>query len=501
MNNQFYLFIVTILFLISEFAIILGIIFFPKLGNVFIGIGMILAIIYILKLKKKSNLIVAKYINFAGLKWTINDFCRGVLITGQTGSGKTACAMRNILYALFRDVPNWGGAVVDLKGQFYEIVLEVAKRFKSEDKLIILRVDDTEQVKIAYNLLSYPNITFENYASLIVDTAESIGTKVEAGFWRENTINLITAILKCVSVERQPTLSDIHHYILHTPELKLIAQNAALNEQQEIIDAAETVNSILNMAAATRDSIIATVKSITSFFSQEDINKVFSPETNTIDFRDIDKGKIFIISMSQKYSRERTFYNAFLKLLFAQHAIYRFDSANLKKKNLIVFMADEAQEVVTASEARADHKVVGIIREARATYILATQSLASFKSKLKAEDVNTLILNLATQIHFTVADQDSAEQIAKTLGVKEIVEEQRSVSKQGVSTSYKDIEKTIYSPAVLRRLKKYECVIKHPNNETKKMFLPPVDCNGRIPFFYYKDRFGIFARLFYFLQF
>ena len=112
-------------------------------------------------------------------------------------------------------------------------------------------------------------------------------------------------------------------------------------------------------------------------------------QVDTVDFRDIDQGKIFIISMSQRYNQERLFFNTFLKLLFMTHAKLRFDDPkNLPGKNLLVFMADEAQQVVTSSHRASDYEAVSFIREAKATYILATQSITSFTPKLKKEDVH-----------------------------------------------------------------------------------------------------------------
>ena len=91
-------------------------------------------------------------IKIGPFSWTVNDFCRGWIITGQTGSGKTVCAIKTIMSALFKDCPNWGGVIVDQKGQFYRIVEEIARNFKAKNKLVILDVNDETN---KYNLLSY----------------------------------------------------------------------------------------------------------------------------------------------------------------------------------------------------------------------------------------------------------------------------------------------------------------------------------------------------------
>jgi len=54
-----------------------------------------------------------------------------------------------------------------------------------------------------------------------------------------------------------------------------------------------------------------------------------------------------------------------------------------EKANLIVLFADEGQEIITGAEsAFADHRAAGIIREARATIVLATQAYTSLHGSL-----------------------------------------------------------------------------------------------------------------------
>lgn len=450
-------------------------------------------LLFIFSEKKKIEIHIEHFV------WTLNDFCRGWLIIGQTGSGKTACAIRTILHALFRDCPNWGGAVVDQKGQFHEIVAGTAKHYKCEDKLVILRVGDVPQVK--YNLLSYPGIPWKTYASIIIDTAEAIGLKLEP-FWKSTAETLLGGILEMVAASRTPTFADLEFYVNTPEELKqLCTRIIKENKVYSAYLAAEKVHSFLSLVPETRDGVLTSTKVIVNCFSDPKIKEVFCPEKNTVDFRDIDQGKIFIISMSQRYNQERLFFNTFLKLLFMTHAKLRFDDPkNLPGKNLLVFMADEAQQVVTSSHRASDYEAVSFIREAKATYILATQSITSFTPKLKKEDVHALVLNLSNKIYFTIPDQDAAEIASKDLGTYQGVEETKSTGKGGESISRRNVVKPRYSTGVLRALKKYECVMKHPSGKTDQLYLPPRDDVGRIPSYYYKDRFGVFWFFPYLLQ-
>lgn len=484
------------LFLCGMFAGLAALLYLPEPWDAWIGYSLAVFTVCFLCYPKKKRKNKIKIGPFA---WTVNDFCRGWLITGQTGSGKTACAIKTILHALFKDCPDWGGVVVDQKGQFYEIVAGIAKHYKCEEKLVILRVGDNPQAK--YNLLSYEDISWQKYATIIIDTAEAIGLKLEP-FWKSNAETLIAGILQMIAVIRTPTFADIIFYIYEINELKNLVNNTIKkNSSFASYSAATKVKAFLDLVPETRDGVLSSTKTVVECFSDPKIQEVFCPQENTVDFREIDQGKIFIISMAQSFSTERSFFNTFLKLLFTTHAKARFDTPEtLCKKNLIAFIADEAQLVVTSAKRAADHEAVSIIREAKATYILATQSITSFGSVLKKEDVQSLVLNLASKIYFTVADQNAAEIASKDLGIQRTLEKSKSVTKGTESISTREIEKPIYSSGELRALKKYECVIKHPSGKTDQLYLPPRDDAGDIPSYYYKDRFGVFWFFFYLLQ-
>jgi type IV secretory pathway TraG/TraD family ATPase VirD4 len=117
--------------------------------------------------------------------------------------------------------------------------------------------------------------------------------------------------------------------------------------------------------------------------------------------------------------------------------------------------------------------------------------------KLTKEKLDVLILNLASQIYFTVADSKSAKLVSEVFGEHTVREESKTKGYNGTSTTYREVEKPIYKPSELRNLKKYQCIIKHPDGRHEKLYLPPVGKNGKVPYFYYRDRFGIFGWLFY----
>jgi len=473
------------------------------IGSVFVGLTFLILVFPREKTKIiRSIKLFFKFgkIKVGPFKWTKNDFCRGWLITGQTGSGKTVCAIKTIITSLFRDCPEWGGAVVDQKGQFYEVIKEVASTFYMEDKLVVLRVGEDSQNK--YNLLSYPGIPWRSYAGVIVDTAESIGVRFSDSFWKNSAEELIEVMLQLIAAGKTPTFADLYDIINDKENMQSLVDdltlmsNALSGIEQEM--ALKKLKHFMKLSQGQKDGILGACKNMLNFFGNPDIREVFCPEQNNVDFSDIDKGKIFVISMPQKYSRERNYFNTFLKLLFSNHARFRFDKP--AKYNLIAFVADEAQLVVTSSEMSSDHDTVAITREAKATYILATQSITSLAPKLNAEKLNVLILNLSSQIYFTVADSKSAMLVSEVFGVHTVIEESKTKANQGTSITRREVEKPIYKTSELRNLKKYQCIIKHPDGRHKKLYMPPVGKKGKVPFFYYWDRFWIMAPLRYLLR-
>ncbi|WP_342750883.1 DEAD/DEAH box helicase family protein [Termitidicoccus mucosus] len=48
-------------------------------------------------------------LTLGGFSWSLNDFCRGWLVTGETGSGKTLSAINAMLWQVSKNCPRWGG--------------------------------------------------------------------------------------------------------------------------------------------------------------------------------------------------------------------------------------------------------------------------------------------------------------------------------------------------------------------------------------------------------
>ena len=134
----------------------------------------------------KRSPLVAK---LGGMTWTMEDFCRGWLITGDTGSGKTRSGITPLLYQVFKNAPGWGGLCIDDKGLYWETLSEMARHFHRENDLILLQVrpdSPTAEWKPThtFNLTYDRGVPFGTYAKFVVDTASSLGQQGDKGFFK-----------------------------------------------------------------------------------------------------------------------------------------------------------------------------------------------------------------------------------------------------------------------------------------------------------------------------
>jgi hypothetical protein len=237
----------------------------------------------------------------------------------------------------------------------------------------------------------------------------------------------------------------------------------------------------------------STIFNYLQYFTSPDIADVFCAENNTFDFSDVDRGKFLCVSMPQKYQTERNYIFTFLKLLFYTHALRRFDKPKAQREhdNLIVFIADEAQNVVTAADdGMADYNVVDKIREARATVIFATQSTTSYLPALKDPNkVKVLLLNLKNQIYYQLADPEAARLAAEIIGKRRIWKRSYSRSQRagGAGANFSQQDEYWMRPEQLTALKKFDCVVLHPERGWQRLHLPPLDERGRISAKYLQD--------------
>ena len=466
-------------------------VWFKCLQTILLGYGVLLVIIAVrlLMTPRGCKNLVAQ---LGGLTWKRNQFCRGWLITGDTGSGKTSSGINQLAHQVFQNEPKWGGLCIDEKGVYWETLAAMAKHYGREHDLIHLQIrandSDTHWTPPHhFNLTGDRSIPFMTYAKFVLDTATSLGQGGDKGFFKSQAQIHITNALELLFELKQPvTLLGVAH-LLTNPE--------RLGEEIDNLDALVETPRRAAIKEHFRNRFLEdqppeqiggvreTTGNYLQYFLTPEVAEVFCTEKSTFDFSAIDEGKIICVTMPQKFQTERRYVNTFLKLLFYNHALRRFDKPKAVRvhDNLLILWADEAQRFMTASEdGTSDYNCVDVIREAGATIVAAAQSTTSLIPPLGNDKSKVLTLNLRNRMIFRSADEADAVQAADFLGKKRVIKRSWGSSAGKRNVNYNETEEHKIKPHKLRGLRDHECVLVHCERGFRRVTLPPLEADGNI---------------------
>jgi len=431
-------------------------------------------------------------LRLAGLSWSMEDFVRGWLITGRTGSGKTQCAINAITYQIFQNVPHWGGICLDQKGLYWAILMKMATSFGREGDLTLLQTrplgkDELWRPVHTINITGNPNVPASTYAKVIVDTAVSLtgGRGQNPFFPTKAQIAIQTGFEVLRHMEAYITIPNIHRLLLNETDASAAIEtlmNKGDQRSHELVVALR--DGFFGQPPEQLGGVQGTLSTYLEFFINPEIAEVFCANEPTFSMDQIDTGKIVCIAMPQKFQSERLYINTILKLSYYFHALNRFDKPadEREKDNLIILFADEGQEIITGAEsAFADHRAAGVIREARATIVLATQAYTSILGALDKRYADVLMLNLSNELIFTCANHDSAVIVSKNIGEREVVEKTWGFAAGRKSYTYQKKIKPFLEPYKLRKLPKFTAVIRHCEKPFRKRLIPPINPDGTFP--------------------
>jgi hypothetical protein len=452
-----------------------------------LGFGILLLIMALRQLLgRQQTHHVAK---LGGLVWKRNQFCRGWLITGDTGSGKTSSGINQLAHQVFQNEPKWGGLCIDEKGVYWETLAGMARHYTREHDLIHLQIRtdeaDTQWTPPhRFNLTGDRSIPFTTYAKFVVDTASSLGQGGDKGFFKSQAQTHIAHALELLFELKRP--------VTLLGAFELLSNNELLEEELKNLDSLfETprrtavythfFDRFLTQPAEQFGGVRETIGNYLQYFLTPEVAEVFCTGESTFDFAAIDQGKIILTTMPQKFQTERRYVNTFLKLLFYNHALRRFDKAKAARgmDNLLILWADEAQRFMTASEdGTSDYNCVDVIREAGATVVAAAQSTTSLVPPLGNDKSKVLTLNLRNRMIFRSADEADAVQAADFIGKKRVIKRSWGYSAGKRNVNYNETEEHKIKPHKLRNLRDHECVLVHCERGFRRVTLPPLEPDG-----------------------
>jgi len=428
------------------------------------------------------------------LTWTQKELARGVLISGDTGSGKTVSGFQPILVQLTKNLPYWGGLVLGVKGDEHRFIEELAEAHNRSHDVIHLQVrPDGESTKWQpphrFNLLSDHSIPWMTHAKAIVDIAASMTEGKQHAFFRPIAqIALANAFTLLDELGEIVTLTKVYALLTSQEEaqaaLKRYKRIVQTPKQQKLANFFES-NFVQSRAPEQKEAIKGTITTYMSFFLDPDIENVFSSEEpNTFSFNQIEQGAIITLTMPQRMLSERRYVQTYLKILFYLHTLRRFDKTpeQRKQENFLLLVADEFQDIVTASEdGISDHKIIDRIRSANAAIIAGMQSEISADPAIGQTKRKVLTLNMRTRLIFKAAEHEGATLSAEFIGKKEIWKTTKTSSGYD-RTSYTKRKEEEYKikPTKLMSLGDHVAIIVHPSKKWIKKKIAPLNGKGKV---------------------
>jgi len=442
-----------------------------------------------------SRVVERIVLRLGGFAWSEEDFCRGWLIIGETGSGKTLGVINPMLWQISKHCHGWGGICIDDKGLYWETLSEMFEHLGRKEDLLLLQVrpDDAPRdwrPPATFNYLSYPRLPFSAKAKDACDVGASLGQGGDQSFFRvQAEIQMEFAFQALCCAELPVTLSNAHELLSSDRLLKEVLELLADKNSAEARALLQHYESfIANQPPEQFGGVRGTLANRLKHFTDPDIAAVFCSASSSVSLDDMDRGKVICVSVPQRYKVERRYIKTLMKLAYFSHVQLRFDQprAQRAKNNLLIMWGDEAQKIVTSNDdGTSDYNVVDVIREARATYVAATQSYTSLIPPMGDErKAKVFIANMANRVFLKSADEDTAKLAADTIGKRRVKKRTYGWSAGKRTTSWTEEEKYFIEPHEFRRLRKFHAVVQHCERGFRRVVLPPLGTDGKISSWY-----------------
>lgn len=360
---------------------------------------------------------------------------QNLLITGSIGSGKTSGAISNILDELLKC--NIGGLVIDIKGNFFNQILSMAKKNNRCEDIIEISLNN----EYKYNPLNNPLMMSSELANMMkkVLTLITKDNKNPEPFWLDKAEEYIRDFITLIRAYNngQVNFQEIHNLVIdkdYLNEKMSVLKNLILKNKfsdEEIFDITNAIlnikNDFLNLDHRTLGIIKSEITRMTSIFlSNKKICEKFCSNNNIIDFC---SNKIYVLSLdlsnNEKISK---IISAYIKLQFQKQAL----SSN-SRDIPIFFLCDEYQEICNSQDAT----FFSLSREFRCINIVSMQSYSSLINTLGDEHVSNVILqNFINKIWFRNDDDYTIKKIVAQLGKEKQINISKSYSENGKNIRY-----------------------------------------------------------------
>lgn len=366
---------------------------------------------------------------------------QNILVTGSIGSGKTASAMypftkQLISYECHSPSRKLGFLILDVKGNYYNKVLEFANSFNRASDVIVIGLNSNYK----YNPLDKPDIKSSVLANRIKSILLLFSPNNSESYWLDKVEQILECFIDFCRIYNNGyvTFDEIHkltvsydYYVerLHSVRETFISGDLSHDSCFLLYHLVTFLESdYFSLDDRTHNLLKSEITRVTNcFVSDYDVKRVFCPtkeEESFYGFSDvIENGKIVVLNMNiAEYRNLSKIMAAYLKLDFQTDVLRRLASSSTNYVRPVCFISDEYQEYVTSSDA----DFYSQSREAKCINIVSTQSYTSILNSLNNQNATMVIVqNLINKLWFRTDDKFTIEDARNQIGK----EDKKKVSK------------------------------------------------------------------------
>ena len=348
-----------------------------------------------------------------------------------------------------------GFLILDVKGNYYKKVLEFASLFNREHDVIEIKLNG----KYKYNPLDKPYLK----SSVLADRLKTIlllfSPNNSESYWLDKSAQILECCINLCRIyndgyvtfdEIHKLVSDYDYYISKVKKIQEFFRKRSLTHNDSYL----LLNSIsflekdyFSLDSRTFNILKSEITRITNcFVSDYEIFSTFCPskkDENFYGFDDVIKnGKIVVLNMNiAQYKNISKIIAAYLKLDFQTDVLKQLSNSSTIIRPM-VFISDEYQEYVTASDAN----FFSQSRESKCINIIATQSYTSLVNSLNNENsAKVIIQNLVNKLWYRTDDIRTIEDLQKQIGKEDKKKYTKTISENSKSSNYNFISKQFIS--------------------------------------------------------
>lgn len=357
---------------------------------------------------------------------------QNILITGAIGSGKTSSAMYPITEQLLSyksdsKKSKLGMLILDVKGNYYQQVIEFAKKYKREDDLIPIQISGHFKYNPLDNLSLKPSVLANRLKTILL----LFSPNNTESYWIDKSETVLSEAIKLCRLynNNYVTFLELHNLITnkdyYLSKISLLREKFLKNKfnKLETYDLLSSINffekEFFSLDDRTMNILKSEITRITNcFVSDAEVSSTFCPNKSEINFNGfedvIKSGKIVVLNMNiNEYRNLSKIIAAYLKLDFQTEVLKQLSNVNNNSLlKPVIFISDEYSEYVSATDAN----FFSQSRESKCINVVSTQSYTSLLNALNNKySVEVIVQNLVNKLWFRSDDTFTIEDAQKQL--------------------------------------------------------------------------------------